>query len=133
MRTLLLLRSLTIPRLDAERKGSVLQFLYESRLIGKGEPNIDLTGADLSGADLSGADLSGAKLNGVNLTEANLSQTRLSGADLSRANLSGAKLNGANLSEADLTDASGISPEELKNQAESLKGATMPNGSKHTY
>ena len=50
VRTLLLLRSLTMPPLDAERKGSVLQFLYESHLLGKGESNIDLTGADLRGA-----------------------------------------------------------------------------------
>jgi hypothetical protein len=50
VRTLTLLR-----RLDAERKGSVLQFLHESTLLGKEEPIIDLTGADLSRAHLSRA------------------------------------------------------------------------------
>jgi hypothetical protein len=37
----------TLPRLDEVRKGSVLQFLYESKLIEKNNI-VDLTGADLS-------------------------------------------------------------------------------------
>ena len=125
VRTLTVLR-----RLDAERKGSVLQFLHESTLLGKEGPIIDLTGADLSRAHLSRADLSGANLSHANLSrailsgadlseailsEANLSRTNLSGtnlsgtnlneADLIRANLSGADLIGANLNEADLSGA----------------------------
>jgi uncharacterized protein YjbI with pentapeptide repeats len=62
-------------------------------------------GADLSGADLSDADLSGA-------------------------NLRGASLSGANLSGANLRDARGVTDEQL-DQAASLEGATMPDGSKH--
>jgi uncharacterized protein YjbI with pentapeptide repeats len=62
-------------------------------------------GADLSGADLSDADLSGA-------------------------NPSGASLSGANLSGANLRDARGVTDEQL-DQAASLEGATMPDGSKH--
>jgi uncharacterized protein YjbI with pentapeptide repeats len=60
----------------------------------------------------------------------------LSGADLSGAKLSGAKLSGAVLSDVDLSGADlsgvqGVTNEELEQQAESLEGATMPDGSKH--
>jgi uncharacterized protein YjbI with pentapeptide repeats len=194
-------RTLTIlPRLDANRKRSALQFLYESGLIDKGKSIVDLNGANLSGADLSETDLSGADLSKANLSKANLhkgifSKADLSGADLSEAilgfanlseayldkaylsdavlsfaNLSGADLSGAilfetdlelanlsganlseadlyhsnlysaglreaNLSGADLTEAnlSGamfITEEQLKT-TKTLKGATMPDGSKH--
>src|SRR5216683_6593308 len=88
VRTLTVLR-----RLDAERKGSVLQFLQESGLIGKDKRVINLTGANLIGANLIGANLSGANLSGVYLSRADLS-----GADLSKANLSGVVLSGADLS-----------------------------------
>jgi hypothetical protein len=47
--------------LDPMRKGSVVRFLYESGLIARNHPTLDLSGADLSGADLSEADLSGAE------------------------------------------------------------------------
>src|SRR5216683_652849 len=92
VRTLTVLR-----RLDAERKGSVLQFLQESGLIGKDKRVINLTGANLIGANLIGANLSGANLSGVYLSRADLS-----GADLSKANLSGVVLSGADLSLANL-------------------------------
>jgi uncharacterized protein YjbI with pentapeptide repeats len=96
-------RTLTaLEELDPERKGRLLIFLYEDRLIGFvdkndkiHEPIIDLTGADLSGADLSGADLSGAFLLSVNL----------SGADLRNVDFYGAFLGSANLSDADLSKA----------------------------
>lgn len=104
-RTLLLLRSLTIPRLDAERKGSVLQFLYESHLIGNGELTIPLRGADLSGANLSNADLHNANLSGADLSMAGLSGANLSGANLSGANLSEISLNNALILDADLSSA----------------------------
>jgi len=89
---------------------------------------------DLSGADLSEADLFGADLNGANLTRANLSGANLTGADLS-----GCRLDGADLSKADL---SGVhlkviassrtksTKTELQN-ARSLEGATLPDGTKH--
>jgi hypothetical protein len=65
-------RTLTVlPRLlDGARKGRVVQFLYESALITKGRPVLNLRGADLSGADLSGADLIEAKLTGGKLGRA---------------------------------------------------------------
>jgi hypothetical protein len=115
-------RTLTVlPRLDANRKKSVLQFLYESGLIDKSKCIVDLSEADLSRANLSGAGLWGADLRGANLQEANLSGAKLSepnllradlradfraslikdglwGADLRDANLRGANLQEANLS-----------------------------------
>ncbi len=110
-----------LPRLDRERKRSVLQFLYEVHLINLFDwSSADLTeaalnettfiGANLSGAKLNGADLTGTDLSGVNLSEADLGGANLAGTNLHRANLSGAKLdgarlNGANLSEANLSGA----------------------------
>jgi uncharacterized protein YjbI with pentapeptide repeats len=109
-------RTLTVlPRLEGERKGSVLQFLVESNLITKNRLILKLKGADLSGAYLRGATLGGADLSGVDLSRADLSGANLSYADLSYANLSntnledtdlwGAKLEHADLSEAHLTSA----------------------------
>lgn len=100
----------TLSRLDSERKGRVLHFLYESELIMKGNKIVDLSYADLSNANLvqfdkSGADLSGTDLSGANLSGAKLIGTNLSGANLSRANLQGANLSGADLSRANLQGA----------------------------
>src|SRR5215216_1475941 len=94
----------------------------------------DLSGAHLGGADLSSANLRDAKLSGAYLTDTNLSGADLSGADLSvaqgrfksGARMSGTQLDGADLSGADLTNAQ-ITKEQLQ-EAESLRGATMPNG-----
>src|SRR5215208_4870138 len=90
---------------------------------------------NLSGADLSGANLSKANLRGADLSDANLSPwvyfhglAIVGGGrtDLSNANLSGADFSGANLSKAN-----GVSEEKLEEQAKTLKGATMPDGSEH--
>jgi uncharacterized protein YjbI with pentapeptide repeats len=78
-------------------------------------------GTDLSAVDLTGADLSGANLRNASLARANLIGTNLSG-----TNLSGTNLNGANL-----TNASGVTNEELEQQAKSLEGTILPDGSKH--
>src|SRR5579859_5437122 len=104
-----------LKKLDGERKGSIIQFLDEARLINEQEPIVVLRRADLSGADLSGADLSGAYLGGAYLSVTNFSSAYLSGAnlggadlrraDLSKADLSGADLSGADLSGADLSGA----------------------------
>jgi uncharacterized protein YjbI with pentapeptide repeats len=115
---------------DPARKRILLEFLYESGLIYKDMPVVDLRGAwlfgaslyraklreadlnraDLGGAKLSGADLSVADLGGAKLREADLSgadlfEANLSGADLSFANLSGADLGGAYLHFANLSEA----------------------------
>jgi uncharacterized protein YjbI with pentapeptide repeats len=105
----------------------------------------DLSGADLSDANLHDALLIGADLGGADLIEADLRGANLSGADLSRADLSGADLSKANLSKADLSlivggnlkadlrfadlsGAVGVTKKELKQQAKSLRGTTMPDG-----
>lgn len=94
-------RTVTLLRgLDGERKGDVLRFLRDSRLITEASPVISLREADLSRADLFGANLGGANLSGANLFGANLRRADLSGADLSGANLSEADLSRVNLSNA---------------------------------
>jgi uncharacterized protein YjbI with pentapeptide repeats len=118
------IRTLTVlRRLDAERKGSVLQFLYEASLINGDNNNviIHLEKADLNRADLTGIFLHGANLSRANLNKAilhhtiltgdaileiaNMKSADLSSADMIRANLSHADLSGANLSNAILIGA----------------------------
>jgi uncharacterized protein YjbI with pentapeptide repeats len=144
-RTLARARTLTVlARLDPRRKADVMGFLIEANLVQgvEGPPIISLAGANLSGADLSdvgpsdagpiefgpeqvsppsaffptGADLRGAVLREADLREVDLSSADLTGADLSSANLRGA---------------TGITNEELAQQASSLEGTTMPNGQKY--
>ena len=118
-------RTLTVlPRLDKERKRSVLQFLHESGLIDKDKRIIDLRGADLSGAnliaaylneaDLSRAILSEADLSGAYLDEANLGGAYLRGAILRGSYLHGANLRGANLHEANWTKPTWVKPTWVK-------------------
>jgi hypothetical protein len=150
VRKLARVRTLTVlPRLDGKRKGSVLQFLHESGLIDTATGIVNLNQADLSGADLGGADLIGADLGEVDLHGANLIRAALSGANLSLANLHGANLRdakprGADLIAADLRDAdlrdadlrdanlrdAKVTDEQLA-EAKTLKGATMPDRTKH--
>jgi uncharacterized protein YjbI with pentapeptide repeats len=110
-RTLARARTLTVlPRLDGERKRSVLQFLYESGLIAVDHPVVNLSGADLSEAklkraNLRKADLSKADLRGADLSRADLGEANLGGANLGGANLGGANLHEAHLHQANLADA----------------------------
>jgi flagellar basal body-associated protein FliL len=156
-RTLARAWTLTVlPTLDGNRKRRVLQFLYEAGLIDKEHPIVGLRGADLRGADLSGAFLSDANLSGAFLSGAFLSGADLRGADLREAELNEAILNKArlgtarvsvvlpdggaepaephpadlrqaDLSQANLQWAQGWTYEQL-DQAQSLEGATMPDG-----
>jgi uncharacterized protein YjbI with pentapeptide repeats len=106
VRTLARARTSTVlRRLDGERKGRVLQFLRESRLIAKDRPVLVLGEANLSGAHLNYAYLDETHLSEVNLSGARLNGTSLSGADLRRANLSGASMNFADLTNTDLSGA----------------------------
>jgi uncharacterized protein YjbI with pentapeptide repeats len=135
--------------------------LSEVNLSGAGLRSANLSGADLSDADLSGAILidanlsfatiSNTNMSGTYLDRANLRYTSLIDTDLSGANLSGADLreaylryadlreaylidtdlNEANLSDANLRDARGVTDEQLEEQATTLEGATMPDGSIH--
>ena len=90
-----------------------------------------LTGTNLSGANLNFADLSVANMRDVDLGAAALTDADLSGAVLSGANLSGANLRDVDLSGADLSYATRTTIEYLEQNAKSLKGATMLDGSKH--
>jgi uncharacterized protein YjbI with pentapeptide repeats len=150
-----------LPRLDEGRKRGVLQFLYESGLIGKDTSIIDLGGADLSKTNLSHDNLRGASLRGAILRQVTLGGANLSEADLSKSDLWGANFNGAiggftdlttiggpeflvldsydggieaDLRGADLSEAmlyGSNATREQLNQAKSFKGATMPDGSRH--
>jgi uncharacterized protein YjbI with pentapeptide repeats len=109
--------------LDGNRKGQVLKFLYESKLIGK--PIREEAGdrwARGATIDLQTADLREAKLSGVDLRRADLSF-----ADLRYANLNHANLRRADLSSADLFGVKGWTNEQLV-QALFLVGATLPDG-----
>jgi uncharacterized protein YjbI with pentapeptide repeats len=101
--------------------------------------------ANLTNADLAGADFYGDLLEvrnpenfpppkGALFTVANLRDADLSGTDLKHADFNGANLSGADLSRADLSGANlknaNVTEEQLE-QAESLEGATMPNGQKY--
>jgi hypothetical protein len=114
VRTIARVRTLTVlPRLDADRKGSVVQFLKESSLINwvPGDDSyrdtgiVDLDKANLRGANLSEAFLLVANLSGTDLRGADLSKAILDGADLSETTLVGADLRGANLRETKLSGA----------------------------
>jgi uncharacterized protein YjbI with pentapeptide repeats len=102
--------------------------LWKANLSGANLNEANLNGANLKGANLSGANLSGAWLMQANLSGANLIGAGLSGARLMEANLRLTNLSGANLSGADLTSAKVTDKQMTK--AKSLKGATMPDGTK---
>jgi uncharacterized protein YjbI with pentapeptide repeats len=96
----------------------------------------DLSNANLHKSNLNHADLSYAILFRADLSHTDLNHADLSNALLCRVNFGAANLTGTNLKDADLRDAdlSGVTSttiEALEKQARSLKGATMPDGSKH--
>jgi uncharacterized protein YjbI with pentapeptide repeats len=106
-------RTLTVlSRLDGGRKGTVVRFLYESRLIVGDQPILSLQGADLqrvvleatrlSKVNLKGAILSYGSFTGIDLSKALLTGARLNHTDFVGVNLSGAILRHANLSQATL-------------------------------
>jgi uncharacterized protein YjbI with pentapeptide repeats len=124
-------RTLTLTavrRLDGERKGLVVRFLLEARLINGDDPKVDLRNADLRYTALQGATIpqqatrlraivrrenprrtsltnanfSGADLRGADLRRADLRRANFFGADLRKVALSDARLHGADLTYADL-------------------------------
>ena len=148
VRTLARARTATmIQRLDAEGNRNVIRFLNEAGLTKNRRSSIrllagvDLQGAQLGGADLVSTDLSFTNLSDADLSDANLLDAKLRGTDLSdadlkyayliEADLSHANLNGADLTEANLSNARGITKEQLEKQTENLKGASMPDKTKH--
>ena len=101
-------------------------YMHESALGGAYLGSAVLVGAMLVNADLSYANLGSADLRGADLRGANLS-----GTNLQHAKLAGARLGGASIANAELYGTEGITYEELEQQAKTLEGATMPDGSKH--
>jgi uncharacterized protein YjbI with pentapeptide repeats len=91
----------------------------------------ELDGASLTRAQLDGADLTDVLLQRAYLNNADLSNAKIKRADLREADLNGADLTGADFSEATLGGATGVTAEELEEQAASLEGATMPDGTEH--
>jgi hypothetical protein len=89
----------------------------------------DLSGADLTDANLTKADLSGADLSGTDFYQATLVKTNMNGADLTGAMLWEAQLRGADFTDANLEGAH-IEDKQLAHLA-SLRGATMPDGTRH--
>jgi len=108
--------------------------LSEAMLYGADLSGADLSEADMSGADLRGADLSEAKLNGAILNRARLGTAReivvLPDGGTEPAEPNPADLRQADLSQTNLQLARGWTREQL-NQAESLEGATMPDGAQY--
>jgi membrane protein implicated in regulation of membrane protease activity len=123
-------RTLTVlGGLDAMRKRSVLLFLHEAGLLGRGpegtrEPIINLWDADFSQAHLSRAHLIGVSLSKANLTGADLSRTYLSKAKFHRAVLREANLSNDNRSAVD-------SDEEPNLREADLSGAYLSNANLH--
>jgi len=93
--------------------------------------NVNFEDADLENADLRGADLLQSILRKANLRGAKLSSTRRANGRVSQTNLAQADLCEADFRGADLSNVSGVTADQLDQQAKSLKGATMPNGQKY--
>jgi Pentapeptide repeats (8 copies) len=103
-------RTLTVLRvLRGVRSATVLQFLYEARLIGGIKEEGGLSGTIDAIVSLEGAGLLWANLAGANLQGANLQWTSLTGANLEGADLTHCK----------------VTREQLA-QALSLEGAKLP-------
>ena len=97
--------SMVLRRLDGDRKGVLLRFLQESKLIVKDKAAVSLHEVDLRRADLRRADLRSSDLRWTDLRGASLVKANLFKASLLKADLRGADLRGADLTEADLTEA----------------------------
>lgn len=116
--------TIAIKELDYERNILLIDFLQESRLLGKTEEennesnrtgisllagldlrNSELTGVNLINADLRGTTLAGADLESADLSGSDLSNTSSPFANFKFTNFSGANLTGAYFGEANLAGA----------------------------
>lgn len=137
--TLARARTLTaLQGLDPERKGLLVEFLYEAKLIGFQDNNnkthypviilyqADLRDAYFRDAYLSGAYLYSAYLSGAYLTWADLSSANLRCAIFNNAHLNNAKLDGAHLDTCSIPQP-GIVPYHLGAdlRGADLRGATL--------
>lgn len=101
-------RTLTILQgLDGLRKSQLIQFLYESSLIGKiNEEKMIEAIIDLSFANLQNIELKYGNLDGVNFSKTNLRNTDFEMANLIGANFFHADLDGSDFSWTNLTGSS---------------------------
>jgi len=90
---------------DALRRGEILRFLYEAKLIEKKKRIVDLHGVELSGAAFPGLNLEKVDLSGAIMDRCDLRKAILREADLSGATLNHSKLDHAILQEAELSKA----------------------------
>lgn len=121
--------------LDGRRKGSLVKFLIESKIIDQ-YPHL-LKSADLSEAQLFGVDLSGADLSAANLEQADLFVAVLARVDFTGSNLIGADLRGALLynskfdaailAKTDLKDANLSSESQLEASSPASKSPYLCN------
>ena len=144
------LRDAPLRRADLRKANLFKADLNGADLRGALLNSADLRFAQVNYARLDDADLSGPKPwydldlgargwkqeGGADLRDADLGKAFLMGANLTNANLSSAKLKEAFFNDADLSGtflfyAEGKTNEELHRDAESLKGAVMPNGQKY--
>ncbi len=98
---------IVLPGLDPLRKGRVLRFLYETRLvIGKGKPFVDLRGANFSNLRIHETKLNSKYLqmtgNRISLKNANLQGAIFRDASLEQVDLRGAYLDNIYASNVDL-------------------------------
>lgn len=121
--------------LDGPRKGTLIRFLWEAKLINGPQPIISLNSANLLGASfnnatLIGANLSGALLAGANFVDADLRGANLSSAYLTCGEVDGGKQSCTNLSGTDLgcIDLSGAKKACADLSGAYLMGAKMDNG-----
>jgi len=110
----------TLRRLDGARKGEVVRFLSEAKLI-TGTPVVSLNSADLTGAWVTSL-LTDADLQYAILTRAHLKNAVLENADLQYAALTRADLENAVLENANLT---GAQLENANVAGANLKGANL--------
>ena len=96
---------LALQRLDGNRRGLLMQFLSEAKLVTGQDVVIDLTGAELANAYLFVLVLRGARLDFVDLQDAVLKNAHLQNIHLKGSHLQGADLRGADLQGADLRGA----------------------------
>jgi len=137
----------TLRRLDGRRKGEVVRFLYEARLLDGGAPRFPVPVIDLEGADLRGVDLAEAALEvdvydpirifltgdlrGAKFDHAVLGGVAFSGTKLRGASFNGAEIRETSLSNLDLREASfkGAILEGVDFHSSDLRGSIFDNAS----
>ena len=119
--------NLDLTRLDFMEANLADAILRNARLRNASFEEANLESVDLYGADLRFANLRSAYLGRANLRAANLSNANLTNAYLRDADLRDAVLYNADLSRAILIGVKNLSTTQI-NQAASLSGAIMPDG-----